>query len=196
MVRHHIMEIVIYDIPESGQDLSFETGKHVWFARVVKETLGESFAEGDTAELKLHLELFDDDVDITGEFCAKYHPACDRCLERVDEDLVIPIRSHMTPLYENKRQCGRETGEGADVEVVKEDLEFSYYEGDCIHLDDFIHEQIVLAQPMKHLCSENCKGLCPRCGANLNDGPCDCKGEYVDPRWKALKNVKIVTRDS
>lgn len=185
------MEIIIFDIPEGGQDLSYDTTKHEWFGRIVKEVLGEAFEEKDTAQLKLHLDRFEDDVDITGEFRAKYHPACDRCLERSAEDLVIPIRAHLTPLYENDRQRERENDEGTDLSAIKEDLDFSYYEGDRFHLDEFINEQIVLAQPMKHLCSENCKGLCPHCGANLNEGTCQCKEEHTDPRWEALRSVRI-----
>jgi len=185
------MEIIIFDIPESGQDLSYDTAKHEWFARIVKETLGEAFGEGDSAELKLRLDRFEDDIDINGEFRANYHPACDRCLERADEELVVPIRTHMTPLYKNDRQRERESEEDAGVELIKEDLEFSYYEGDRIHLDEFLNEQIVLSRPMKHLCSENCKGLCTRCGANLNEGSCDCKEEASDPRWDALKGYKV-----
>ena len=184
------MEIIIYDIPESSQEFSFDTAKHEWFARIVKEALGEAFDGTDKAELKLRLDRFEDDVDISGEFHTKYHPACDRCLERADEEFVFPIRSHMTPLYKNDRQREREADEAADVEIIKEDLEFSYYEGDRLHLDTFINEQIVLSQPMKHLCSENCKGLCTRCGVNLNEGPCECKEGRADTRWEALKDFK------
>jgi len=192
-VRRH-MEIIIFDIPEEGQDLSFNVAKHEWFARIVKEALGEAFEDNDTAKLKLHLDRFEEEVDIKGEFRASYHPACDRCLGRTDDELIIPIHAHLTPLFENDRQRERETDEGTDLGAIKEDLDFSYYEGDRFHLDDFINEQIVLARPMKHLCSENCKGLCPRCGANLNEETCQCKEERMDPRWDALKDVVIRKR--
>jgi uncharacterized protein len=42
---------------------------------------------------------------------------------------------------------------------------------------------------MKPLCEENCAGLCPSCGSNLNDGPCDCKHEAIDPRWEGLQGL-------
>ena len=147
-------------------------------------------SEGHAARVSAVLDRIEDNVTINGELHATAHPACDRCLERYDDELLLPIHAHMIPLYESERQREREADEGADVEIIKEDLEFSYYEGDRIHLDDFIHEQIVLALPMQHVCSENCKGLCTHCGANLNEGPCGCKQDHSDPRWAALKDFK------
>ena len=51
-------------------------------------------------------------------------------------------------------------------------------------------EQIQLNVPMKPLCRVDCAGLCPRCGVNLNSGPCGCAGEQIDPRWKALEALR------
>ena len=54
-----------------------------------------------------------------------------------------------------------------------------------LNLDEFVREEILLFLPNKILCKENCKGLCPKCGKNLNDGKCDCKKD-VDPRMEVL----------
>ena len=48
----------------------------------------------------------------------------------------------------------------------------------------------VLAVPMKNLCSEDCKGLCPKCGKNLNEGLCNCNEENIDPRWETIQKLK------
>jgi uncharacterized protein len=78
----------------------------------------------------------------------------------------------------------------AEREVEDDDLETSYYRDDEIDLNELLREQFYLALPMKPLCREECRGLCPQCGTNLNTGSCDCAPEWVDPRLAALKNVK------
>ena len=83
-------------------------------------------------------------------------------------------------------------GEG-DVEVADDDLSTAFYENDEIDLGALMHEQFVLSLPMKPLCSEGCKGLCPVCGTNLNKGTCDCKPVWEDPRFAALRELKTKT---
>jgi len=61
---------------------------------------------------------------------------------------------------------------------------------DKIDLDEYIRDYAVLAVPMKNLCSEDCKGLCPKCGKNLNEGTCNCSEENIDPRWESIQKLK------
>jgi uncharacterized protein len=58
-----------------------------------------------------------------------------------------------------------------------------------IDLSFGVRESLLLALPMKVLCSEDCKGLCPHCGANLNEESCDCVAETIDPRWAELRKL-------
>lgn len=60
-----------------------------------------------------------------------------------------------------------------------------------IDVSESIRQSLLLAVPFKQICRADCKGLCPTCGANLNNGPCRCKSDYVDPRWDSLKNIKF-----
>ena len=66
------------------------------------------------------------------------------------------------------------TGEG-EREIEEDDLTTAFYENDEIDLGQLMQEQFYLALPMKPLCRDDCKGLCPECGTNLNRGTCDCK---------------------
>lgn len=184
------MEILIDDIPESGLTVEADQTKGGWFRRVLTDSLGSSFEENDTAYLTVTLTRADKDIDIKGKLTVVSHPTCDRCAKEYRCERTIPLIAHMTPLYESERQRERETEEGVDNELVKDDMEFSYYEGDRIHLDEIVAEQLVLAEPMKHLCRDDCKGLCQRCGKDLNEGPCGCVEEHVDQRWAPLKNFK------
>jgi uncharacterized protein len=78
--------------------------------------------------------------------------------------------------------------------VQDEDLETSYYRGDQIDLKELLREQFYLALPMKPLCREDCHGLCPQCGTNLNTGTCACTPVWEDPRLAPLKG--LVTPES
>jgi len=74
--------------------------------------------------------------------------------------------------------------------VQEDDLETSYYSDDQIDLGELMREQFYLALPMKPLCRDDCRGLCPQCGTNLNAGTCDCSPVWEDPRLAALKAIK------
>jgi len=78
-----------------------------------------------------------------------------------------------------------------ELELTTEELDYDYFEGDEIDLSDTIYEGIVLAYPMKSLCHEDCRGLCPSCGTNLNKKQCSCEKGKGDPRFRALRSFKI-----
>jgi uncharacterized protein len=81
------------------------------------------------------------------------------------------------------------TGE-AEQEVAEDDLGVSYYRDDVVDLGELMREQFFLALPMKPLCQEDCRGLCPVCGINRNRETCTCETTWVDPRMEALKRFK------
>jgi uncharacterized protein len=69
-------------------------------------------------------------------------------------------------------------------------LTTAFYENDEIDLGHLMREQFTLSLPMKPLCRDDCRGLCPVCGVNWNKGSCDCKRDWEDPRLEALRNLK------
>jgi uncharacterized protein len=77
-----------------------------------------------------------------------------------------------------------------EAEMQDTDAEVAFYEGDGVELEDILREQMLLAVPIKLVCSDACKGLCPQCGKNLNSGDCHCEPVAEDPRWDALKGLK------
>ncbi len=112
---------------------------------------------------------------------------CSRCLEpyRMPIDASFDVR--FLPASEMATEQERELQDG--------DVETSYYRDDQIDLNELMREQFYLALPMKPLCSDDCKGLCPQCGTNLNTGTCECHEQWSDPRLEALKNIRT-TRES
>ena len=79
----------------------------------------------------------------------------------------------------------------AEVELSDDDLDLSFYQGDQIDLSPLVREQIILALPTRPLCREDCEGLCPTCGANLNAQCCACAAAPSDPRLAILRTLKV-----
>ena len=101
------------------------------------------------------------------------HGVCDRCAANFDRDMEVPIDVVLVT-------------ELADEE--NEDEWVFPLEGDSADLEDIVRTVFVLNMDSKLLCKEDCKGLCCRCGTNLNEGPCSCQKE-LDPRLAALKQL-------
>ena len=107
---------------------------------------------------------------------------CSRCLE----PFRSPVDSHFDLRYQPHAE---NTGEG-EREVEEDDLTTAFYRNDEIDLGQLMEEQFYLSLPMKPLCADDCKGLCPQCGKNLNRETCDCKRGWEDPRFAALRELK------
>lgn len=106
---------------------------------------------------------------------------CSRCLEPYRLAVDAPFDLRYLPQSENSAEGERE--------VEDEDLSASYYRDDQIDLGQLIEEQIYLGLPMKPLCQEACRGLCPQCGTNLNVEACSCDTRWTDPRLAGLKAI-------
>jgi uncharacterized protein len=135
-------------------------------------------------EFEIHKDK--DKFRLVGNVQAQLELACSRCLEAYP----LPVDQSFDLRYHPQSEASVE----AETEVGDEDLETSFYRNEQIDLNELLREQFYLALPMKPLCREDCKGLCPQCGANLNTGTCDCSPEWEDPRLAALKQLK--TRES
>jgi len=78
-----------------------------------------------------------------------------------------------------------------EIELGNEDLKTSFFSGEEIDLSKLIRDQIILNVPYKALCHEECRGLCPRCGANLNEGDCGCEGKALGSAFDVLRSLKL-----
>jgi uncharacterized protein len=92
------------------------------------------------------------------------------------------------------RPLGVDSGR-EEMSVTGAEAEISYYQGEGLLLEDAVREQVLLAVPLKVICREDCKGLCPHCGANLNLEQCSCSEPVEDPRWTALKDLRSKLED-
>jgi uncharacterized protein len=105
---------------------------------------------------------------------------CSRCLE----GFAVPVDARFDLLYV---PAATAPVDGEEREVEEDDLDMAYYRDGVIDLADVVREQLYLALPMKPLCQEGCRGLCPECGTNLNSGACSCTHAWEDPRLAPLK---------
>ena len=107
---------------------------------------------------------------------------CSRCLDPFPVPVDVSFDLVFLPVSDN---AGHDESEVAD-----DDLGVSFYKESVIDLGEVIREQLYLALPMKPLCREDCRGLCPVCGINRNRDTCTCQATWEDPRMAALKNLR------
>ena len=122
------------------------------------------------------------DIRLRGRLSTGIELQCARCLESVPQD----VKREFELLY---RPLGADAGKD-ELSVTDAEAEVGYYQGDGILLEDVLREQVLLALPLKTTCREDCKGLCPHCGKNLNQEQCSCAAPAEDPRWEALKEIR------
>ncbi|MDI3270143.1 MAG: DUF177 domain-containing protein [Bacillota bacterium] len=122
------------------------------------------------------------ELHLKGELTLEY--PCDRCLKPAPETLSLDYRVRLLPedLFADLSFEARE----GDVDGY----EYLPYDGKSIPLMEILLVPVMLALPAKHLCRPDCRGLCPTCGHDLNEGPCGCEDRPVDPRWEALLRLK------
>ena len=109
-------------------------------------------------------------ADLKAKVSFDFSIPCDRCAEPIDRHYRYAFSHVLVRSLENREDDGRL------IEVRDEKLD----------LDELMREDILLELPTKFLCREDCKGLCPVCGKNLNEGPCGCDGHPADPRLEVL----------
>ena len=117
-----------------------------------------------------HVENNDDILKLSGKLRVNYATVCFRCLNEINGSLDLAINENFTK-----------------VDKLK-DIEAYTYESKYIEIDKMLIDNIILNIPMKQLCIESCKGLCQRCGNNLNEKSCDCKDDNINPNLEVLKN--------
>lgn len=100
----------------------------------------------------------------------EYSRECDRCGEEVRRDMDMSFEHRLVQSL---------SGDAADDYIETPDF--------TLELDEVVISDILLTLPLKTLCKEDCRGLCPQCGANLNLGECGCDRRTVDPRLEILK---------
>jgi DUF177 domain-containing protein len=137
------------------------------------------------APVSLAFDIFKDKqmFRLVGTVTTSLELLCSRCLEPFTMTVDQPFDLRYQPHAHN-------TGEG-EREIEEDDLTTAFYDDEVIDLGQLMREQFYLALPMKPLCSDACKGLCPSCGTNLNRDTCTCERTWDDPRLAALRALRV-----
>ena len=176
----YVLQITVSNIPEEGLHLRFSKSGE-WF--------DQSLPAGD--DCGLHIRKIDvqclvekvlKNVSIKGRIETGGELECSRCLEPFNFPVEIEFKYVLTPVEDLVED---------ELELTYEDLEYGHYNGDTIDLDQLIVEQVMLQVPIKPLCADSCKGLCPICGINLNRESCNHTVEQVNSPFAVLKNFKV-----
>ncbi len=124
---------------------------------------------------------FVNDIRLRAGYSGSFEVLCARCVEPVP----VPLTGSFDLIF-RPSDADAESGERA---ITVDETEIGYYEESGLLLEDVVREQVLLSLPTRTLCKEDCKGLCPSCGQNLNNASCNCDPAAADPRWNALAGL-------
>jgi uncharacterized protein len=176
------MKIPIDDIPQSPKEIIFSE-------RI--EDLNNLYAKEPAADFRFPSQLgvklifyrAEDQLFFHGQFDNPVTARCSRCLE----EYVLPLKRQFDLVLV---PAPAKVGRGAE-EIRNDELGVSFYSGDEIDMAPLIGEQVLLALPTRPLCGDACRGLCARCGANLNEESCRCTAASDDPRMAIFRTLKV-----
>ena len=170
------MRLKISDIPDGGLTEELDLPVQV-----------RDGAGPDTAHVFIRVFKFGKKVLVEGSVRIAVSLACSRCLKAVSYPVDADFREEYNPAEAVEKED--------EQELAERELDLSYYSNDELDIAGLIREQVLLAVPMKPLCSIDCQGICLKCGKDLNEGQCGCKTEEVDPRLAPLSKFKELMKD-
>ncbi len=140
------------------------------------------FRQAGSLRVEASAELDGDDILLTGRLRGTFEVSCSRCLrkvvQRVERDFALRYRPVAIIARDDELKLGAA------------ELDIGFYRGDGFFLADAVAELASLEMPVKPLCDEECRGLCPGCGASLDRDACRCGSREADPRWSGLSGWK------
>mgnify|MGYP003827741201 CR=1 FL=1 len=174
------MKIHVPKITEEGLDLAFSRdGK--WLKELLPAEEADRFSI-ERVDVACRVRKVRDSVFVEGSLDTVIETDCSLCLEKAR----IPVKSRFHYTFVPRRGEVEE-----EKELTTEDMDVEYYQEETIDLDPIILEQIVLQIPIRVVCQETCRGLCPQCGINLNTSSCTCSEKKIDERLSVLKDLKL-----
>ncbi len=171
---------LLKDAPGSTSDVELDSEDSLDLREGEAELAGSV-----TGSLRLHRT--NQGIYVDGIVHAPVRLECTRCLREFTETLTFPLREEFYPVIN--------VMSGAPVAGPHDEDAFAIDRHHQVDLREPIRQALVLALPMKPLHSADCAGLCPRCGKDLNDGPCDCPAADEDPRLNALRELFAETEE-
>ena len=178
------MEFIVSELEREPIDFDLELAPGLVDLGQEAEQQGPLAASGHAEVLHEHRGPRDivADIRLKGSFSGRFQVHCARCVE--------PVEIPLTAEYDLIFRPSAADSEATERSITAPETEIGYYLGDGLSLEDVLREQVLLSLPVKTLCKPDCKGLCPRCGADRNSQPCTCDVGPSDPRWTALAGLR------
>lgn len=170
------MKLDVSHVPECGLEVDVEL-----------DAQGIDLADAGAAlagDLRLqgHVRKAGEEMVLEGTLRAPFNLVCSRCLK----DFLRHFQFDVSATYVQPPEGRSAKGAATDLD---EDNGIMFFD-DEIDLLNGVHEDLVLNIPVKPLCKEDCRGLCPQCGADLNEGECTCRKEAADFRFEPLRDIR------
>lgn len=143
--------------------------------------LGRAYSDPSWRLDAVSLQIDPDGVDVSvhGSVGATIPQTCSRCLESFPARVEASVDVRLVP----------RPATADNIELGADDLDVDFYENDVLDLDRVVETETTLALPMKPLCRDDCRGLCPACGGNRNVVQCSCAARAPDPRLAPLRDL-------
>jgi len=180
------MKANLSHLPDSGVALQFAE-RPERFPVLQKMIHDRECRVTSSLEVELFLEPIRGTYRAKGKFAFMTELVCSRCLT----EYPTRLKGSFTLLYSNQKSQDVRTSPDREIEFKAEDADVISFQGEEIDFVEGVQEYVVMAFPMQPLCGENCKGLCPHCGANMNLMDCNCSKKPEDSRFAVLKGLKL-----
>lgn len=154
-------------------------GEHPFEFEVAPEAIGLSSFEGTITAAGV-LQKSAGQYFVNAQVAGRFVGECDRCLATVQRDIQVPLAIYY--ITSGDVAATEEEDLEVDVRVINP-------EEHRIVIDDEVRQALMVEVPIKILCSDACRGLCPKCGADRNAGDCGCDTAEIDPRWGKLADL-------
>jgi uncharacterized protein len=146
------------------------------------DQFAEDVSQVNSVKAELAIQRSEEEFFCQGKVFASFQIECSRCLQPYEKlikqktDFVICSEAYHEKIREDRI----------------DDEDYVYFSGSDLRVDiaDLVRQVLVLSVPMMPVCSDECQGLCPQCGTNLNKSKCECDKEKIDPRWEGLKKLR------
>lgn len=179
-MKYRKKELIIpVDVQEIGDGEELDISLNLPSGKIFGKDDG--VAELGELDINLNLKKYQENIYLTGDAGVSIQLQCSRCLADFDKRLEVNFNAQFVPGGKDNRSPEEEEAGGEDI---------IGYDGPSIELQGVLRDNMMLAMPIKPLCGDDCKGICPECGTNLNMEQCECSRHEVDNRLAILKKLK------
>ncbi|HIJ56018.1 MAG TPA: DUF177 domain-containing protein [Deltaproteobacteria bacterium] len=180
------LPVRITDIPESGILIEREESPEVFPILKDLEKTGEcKFIS--PIKLSVEVKAIGQIYRMSGSYKTDVQLYCSRCLSEFNR----PLSEAFDMTFARSIPDTTDEGDFQGKELTADEIEMTHFDGEEIDLKDALQQQFIMSLSQRPLCEEACKGLCQKCGANLNDGDCRCEKDQINGRFEILKGLKL-----